>query len=115
RPDETFASSNGSSAGWVGPAPRHGGEVLKFIGDAMLAIFPIADDLDRDRACIAALAAAEDALADLDALNERRRAEGKAILEADIALHTGAVMYGNIGAPDRLDFTAIGTAVNLVT
>jgi len=81
----------------------------------MLAIFPIADDLDRDRACVTALAAAEDALADLDALNERRQAEGKAVLQADIALHTGAVMYGNIGAPDRLDFTAIGTAVNLVT
>jgi adenylate cyclase len=99
----------------VGAVHRHGGEVLKFIGDAMLAIFPIADDLDRDRACLAALAAAEDALAALDDLNRRRHADGKAILEADIALHSGAVMYGNIGAPDRLDFTVIGTAVNLVT
>jgi adenylate cyclase len=81
----------------------------------MLAIFPIADDLDRDRACQAALAAAEDALADLDDLNDQRRVDGKAILEADIALHSGAVMYGNIGAPGRLDFTVIGTAVNLVT
>lgn len=94
---------------------RHGGEVLKFIGDAMLAIFPIADDLDRDRACVAALAAAEDALADLDRLNGQRRTDGKMILEAGVALHVGAVTYGNIGAPDRLDFTVIGSAVNLVT
>jgi len=113
--DEIIALLNDYFACMVGAVHRHGGEVLKFIGDAMLAIFPIADDLDRDRACVAALAAAEDALADLDALNERRRADGKPILEADIALHTGAVMYGNIGAPDRLDFTVIGTAVNLVT
>ncbi|HUL05947.1 MAG TPA: adenylate/guanylate cyclase domain-containing protein [Candidatus Acidoferrum sp.] len=113
--DQIIALLNDYFACMVAPVHRHGGEVLKFIGDAMLAIFPIVDDLDRDRACVAALAAAEDALADLDALNGRRQAEGKAILEADIALHTGAVMYGNIGAPDRLDFTAIGTAVNLVT
>jgi len=113
--DEIIALLNDYFTCMVGAVHRHGGEVLKFIGDAMLAIFPIVDDLDRDRACVAALAAAEDALADLDDLNERRRADGKAILEADIALHTGAVMYGNIGAPDRLDFTVIGTAVNLVT
>jgi class 3 adenylate cyclase len=75
----------------------------------------MADDLDRDRACVAALAAAEDALADLERLNERRQSDGKAILEAGIALHAGAVTYGNIGAPDRLDFTVIGAAVNFVT
>ncbi len=113
--DEIIALLNDYFGCMVGAVHRHGGEVLKFIGDAMLAIFPIADDFDRDRACMAALAAAEDALADLDHLNERRQADGKAILEADIALHAGAVMYGNIGAPDRLDFTVIGTAVNLVT
>jgi adenylate cyclase len=113
--DQIIALLNDYFACMVGAVQRHGGEVLKFIGDAMLAIFPIADDLDRDRACLAALAAAEDALADLDDLNKQRRADGKAVLEADIALHSGAVMYGNIGAPDRLDFTAIGTAVNLVT
>jgi adenylate cyclase len=113
--DQIIALLNDYFACMVGAVHRHGGEVLKFIGDAMLAIFPIVDDLDRDRACVAALAAAEDALADLDDLNERRLADGKAVLEADIALHSGAVMYGNIGAPDRLDFTAIGTAVNLVT
>jgi adenylate cyclase len=99
----------------VGPVHRRGGEVLKFIGDALLAIFPMADDLDRDRACQAALAAAEDALTDLDSLNRRRQANSQPILEAGIALHAGSVTYGNVGAPDRLDFTVIGAAVNFVT
>lgn len=99
----------------AGPVHDRGGDVLKFIGDAMLAIFPIADDLDRDRACLAALSAAEDALAALAKLNAARAAAGEPALEVGIALHTGAVMYGNIGAPDRLDFTVIGPAVNLVT
>jgi adenylate cyclase len=99
----------------AGPVHAHGGDVLKFIGDAMLAIFPIADDLDRDRACLTALAAAKEALAHLDSLNEARRAAGQPVLEVGLALHTGAVMYGNIGAPDRLDFTVVGPAVNLVT
>ena len=92
-----------------------GGEILKFVGDAVLAIFPIADDLDRDRACLAALAAAREGLAALDAANERRAAAGRARIDLGLALHTGSVTYGNIGAPDRLDFTVIGPAVNLVT
>lgn len=112
---DTIALLNDYFECMVAPVHRHGGEVLKFIGDALLAIFPMADDLDRDRACVAALAAAEGALADLDRLNRRRRSDGKAILEAGIALHAGAVTYGNIGAPDRLDFTVIGAAVNFVT
>jgi adenylate cyclase len=113
--DQIIGLLNDYFAAMVEAVHGHGGEVLKFIGDAMLAIFPIADDLDRDRACLAALAAAEDALAALNRVNERRRAMGKETLEAGIALHTGAVTYGNIGAPDRLDFTVIGSAVNLVT
>ncbi len=102
-------------AAMAAPVQAHGGEILKFIGDAMLAIFPIADDLDRDRACLAALAAAEAALSELDGLNERRAAAGEETLGLGLALHTGSVTYGNIGAPDRLDFTVIGPAVNLVT
>jgi adenylate cyclase len=97
------------------PVQANGGEVLKFIGDAMLAIFPIKDDLDRDRACRTALKAAREAIAALDALNQRRRAAEEPTLEVGLALHTGTVMYGNIGAPDRLDFTVIGPAVNLTT
>jgi adenylate cyclase len=112
---ETISLLNDYFECMVAPVHRHGGEVLKFIGDALLAIFPMVDDLDRDRACQAALAAAEEALADLDRLNHRRQAGGRPTLEAGIALHAGAVTYGNIGAPDRLDFTVIGAAVNFVT
>jgi adenylate cyclase len=97
------------------PVQARGGEVLKFIGDAMLAIFPMADDLDRDRACLTALDAARQALLDFDALNERRREAGKETLKVKIALHAGSVIYGNIGAPNRLDFTVIGPAVNMVS
>jgi adenylate cyclase len=97
------------------PVEALGGEILKFVGDAMLAIFPMKDDLDRDRACLDALAAAERALMDLDRLNARRAEEGKPELKVGLGLHAGAVMYGNIGAPTRLDFTVIGPAVNLVT
>jgi Adenylate cyclase, family 3 (some proteins contain HAMP domain) len=60
----------------AGPVEDHGGEILKFIGDAMLAIFPIADDLDRDRACRTALASAKTALARLDEANAARIARG---------------------------------------
>jgi adenylate cyclase len=97
----------------AGPVNEHGGEVLKFIGDAMLAIFPIQDDLDRDRACRTALIAAEEALARLATTNAERRGRGEREIELGLALHTGSVMYGNIGAPERLDFTVIGPAVNL--
>jgi adenylate cyclase len=97
----------------AGPVTDHGGEVLKFIGDAMLAIFPIQDDLDRDRACRTALTAAEEALTRLARTNAERRGRGEREIDLGLALHTGTVTYGNIGAPDRLDFTVIGPAVNL--
>lgn len=99
----------------AGPIHARGGEILKFIGDAVLAIFPMQDDLDRDRACHTALEAAQEALAGLDALNARRSAEGHDPIRIGLGLHAGAVTYGNIGAADRLDFTVIGPAVNLVT
>jgi adenylate cyclase len=99
----------------AGPVHARGGDVLKFIGDGLLAIFPIRDDLDRDRACTTALEAAREALDGLGRLNGRRREAGEPPLEIGLALHTGAVMYGNIGAPQRLDFTVIGPAVNLVS
>ena len=113
--DAVIALLNDYFACMAAPVRARGGEVLKFIGDAMLAIFPIRDDLDRDRACHGALAAAVDALAGLDALNAARSAASLPPLGVGLALHTGSVMYGNIGAPDRLDFTVIGPAVNLVT
>lgn len=92
-----------------------GGEILKFIGDAMLAIFPIGPTLSRQEACRRALEAAQDALARLQALSTTRTEENRISLRGDIALHVGQVMYGNIGSRQRLDFTVIGPAVNLLS
>lgn len=96
----------------AGAVHGQGGEVLKFIGDGLLAIFPIAGDARV--AARAALAAAHDAETAVDRLNRTRAAAGEAPLRFGLALHVGDVFYGNIGAPDRLDFTVIGPAVNLV-
>ena len=86
------------------------GEVLKFIGDAMLAIFPVAGD--EQAACVSAFAAARQGLAAMDKLNQERAGRGESALAFGIALHIGDVMYGNIGTKHRLDFTVIGPAVN---
>lgn len=95
------------------PVEAAGGEILKFIGDAALAVFPVRDGAGAAAACAAARGAAMEALRALDALNTARAAAGEAPLEAGIALHIGDVSYGNIGASTRLDFTVIGPAVNL--
>jgi adenylate cyclase len=91
------------------PVEDHGGEILKFIGDAMLAMFP----LDTDDACRRALQAALDARAAMAQLNRERTAQGEQTLGFGIALHAGDVLFGNIGAANRLDFTVVGPAVNL--
>jgi adenylate cyclase len=88
-----------------------GGEVLKFIGDAMLAIFPIG--AEAAQTCGAALVAAENAQAALIEENLRREGLGLPRIEYGLALHVGDVLYGNIGSDTRLDFTVIGPAVNL--
>jgi adenylate cyclase len=90
----------------------HGGEVLKFVGDAVLAIFSVDASNDARQACQSALAAAQEALAAVDALSSERVAAGRGELRVGIALHLGRVMYGNIGARDRLDFTVISASVN---
>ncbi len=95
------------------PVQSHGGQVLKFIGDAMLAIFPLEDDARKPEVCGRALDAAQEAVAGMTMLNARRVAVGAPTLEYGLALHIGEVTYGNIGALDRLDFTVIGPAVNL--
>jgi adenylate cyclase len=87
-----------------------GGEVLKFIGDAVLAVFPLGDDARA--ACRSALAAAEEAFAAIEIINRDRAARGDEPISIGVALHRGEVMYGNIGARDRLDFTVISSAVN---
>jgi adenylate cyclase len=89
----------------------NGGEVLKFIGDAMLAIFPIR--ADAASACRSAVDAARTARESLTKVNQSRAAANLAQISYGAALHIGDVMYGNIGSDTRLDFTVIGPAVNL--
>jgi len=101
----------------AGAVLGHGGEVLKFIGDGLLAVFPLTDGDQVADAARAALAAATAAMAGLDALNRDppgtlASTDGWQPLRAGIALHEGEVFFGNIGAPERLDFTVIGAAVN---
>jgi adenylate cyclase len=85
------------------------GEVLKFIGDGILAMFDAAAPED---ACRQALDAAEDAVRRIAALNQRRAAHGLPVTRFYLGLHVGEVFYGNIGSFDRLDFTVVGPAVN---
>ncbi len=92
--------------------PR-GGQVLKFLGDGMLATFSF-DEADRAETCRRALDAAIEAMRNLDALNAARAAAGVPAASVDLALHIGEVLYGNVGATDRLDFTVIGPAINEV-
>jgi adenylate cyclase len=93
------------------PIARHGGEILKFIGDGLLAIFP----LSRPEAGANLLRAVGEAREAMAALNERNKAEGRAPLNYGIGAHVGDVMYGNIGSRSRLDFTVIGPAVNMAS
>jgi adenylate cyclase len=92
--------------------PR-GGHVLKFIGDAMLATISF-EEADEKVACSRGLDAAVEALDNMKSRNLERQAAGAPFAEVDIALHVGEVLYGNVGAADRLDFTVIGPAVNEV-
>jgi adenylate cyclase len=91
-----------------------GGEVLKFIGDGVLAIFPVTGD-SPGAACDAALRAVSAARAGMVHLDAARRQQGQPPLRFGVAVHLGEILWGNIGAADRLDFTAIGPAVNLVS
>ena len=91
----------------------HGGQVLKFIGDGLLAIFPLGDAAFRHYTCRQAMHAAIEAQDAVAALNQRRAEQNQPTLNYRLALHVGDLMWGNIGAVDRLDFTAIGPSVNL--
>jgi adenylate cyclase len=93
------------------PIARHGGEILKFIGDGLLAIFPLSEP----NACANLLHAVTEARQAMTALNERNDGTGRAPLDYGIGVHVGDVMYGNIGSSTRLDFTVIGPAVNMAS
>src|SRR6266478_5178399 len=98
----------------AGAVHAFGGEVLKFIGDGVLAIFPVVGGTPRS-ACDAALRAVSAARIGMAHLDEQRLRQGLPALPFGAALHLGEILWGNIGAADRLDFTAIGSAVNLVS
>jgi adenylate cyclase len=98
----------------AGPVHAFDGEVLKFIGDGILAIFPVVGGSPRG-ACDAALRAVAAARTGMAHLDEVRRQQGLPPLPFGAAMHLGEMLWGNIGAADRLDFTAIDPAVNLVS
>ena len=93
----------------------HGGEILKFIGDGLLAIFPIEHADKTATAAHCALEAAMQAVESARGLTHDSSLADEPPLEIVVALHVGTAIYGNIGAADRLDFTVIGPAVNLVS
>ncbi|MCC8983092.1 adenylate/guanylate cyclase domain-containing protein [Bradyrhizobium acaciae] len=93
------------------PIARHGGEILKFIGDGLLAIFPLSDP----KACANLMHAVSEAREAMAALSERNGMMGRAPMNYGIGVHVGDVMYGNIGSRSRLDFTVIGPAVNMAS
>jgi len=94
---------------------ENGGDVLKFMGDGILSIFPIRATADRSHHCQNAVTAARGVLVGLAALNEIRADAGKPPLDIGIGINVGQVSYGNIGSPGRLDFTVLGGAVNVAS
>jgi len=95
----------------LGPVQERKGEILRFIGDAALAIFPIGNE-PAAVACAKALDAAQAAVQRMAELNTQREAAGQPRLRFGIGLHLGLVLYGNIGTPTRIEFTVIGAAAN---
>src|SRR6266571_3337310 len=109
--DDVIDLLNGYFDAMSEPIARHGGEILKFIGDGLLAIFP----LSQPSACANLLHAVTEARQAMVALNEKNGETGRAPLNYGIGVHVGDVMYGNIGSRTRLDFTVIGPAVNMAS
>ena len=93
-------------------AAARGGEILQFIGDAILIVFEIKRPQDEAEVCDAALDAAIDAFASIAVVNHRRRHAGLREIEFGLGLHVGTVTHANVGAPGRLAFNVVGPAVN---
>lgn len=111
--DETVAMLNTYFEAQTTAIEAAGGQVLKFIGDGLMAIFPVLEGDTPEVACNGALAAYEAADREVKAINIDRKNQGLKVLDYGVALHLGEVSYGNIGSPTRMDFTVIGPAVNL--
>ncbi|RED53244.1 adenylate/guanylate cyclase domain-containing protein [Aestuariispira insulae] len=106
-PEEFLALLNRYFEMTAGIVMDHGGEVLRFVGDAVLAIFAIEGPGGAERAARMALAAAKSSLKLLE--EDEAQEDG---IQFGIGLHVGEVMYGNIGVPERLEFSVIGPAAN---
>ena len=109
--DEVIDILNGYFDAMAEPIVRNGGEILKFMGDGLLAIFP----LSNPTACCDLLRAIAEAQTALARLNDQNLSAGRDALGYGIGVHVGEVMYGNIGSRNRLDFTVIGPAVNIAS
>jgi adenylate cyclase len=111
-PEEIIPLLNDYAEAVVSSIHQNSGDVLKLIGDGVLAIFPAEE---RSRACAAALDAARAAREAVSDLNARRSEKSLPSTEMYLGLHLGEVFYGNIGSKERLDFTVVGPAVNEVS
>jgi adenylate cyclase len=111
-PDEIIPFLNDYAQAAIGAIHETGGDVLKLIGDGVLAMFT---GQSLTLAKRAALQAEHRFRLNMIALNATRGAEGRAVTSAYVGLHVGEVFYGNIGHDDRLDFTVVGPAVNEVS
>lgn len=109
--DDVIELLNGYFDAMSEPIEKFGGEILKFMGDGLLAIFP----LSNPDACLNLMRAISEAQAAMAALNLRNVERGYEPLGYGIGVHVGDVMYGNIGSKRRLDFTVIGPAVNVAS
>jgi adenylate cyclase len=96
----------------AGAVLEHGGEVLRFIGDASLAVFPLSGAERRREICERAVAAVRTARARVLSTNARRVDAGLRGFDFGVGLHLGRVLYGNIGTAQRLEFSVIGAAAN---
>jgi adenylate cyclase len=111
-PDEIIPFLNDYADASIEAIHEAGGDVLKLIGDGVLAIFTGEDMAAARRA---ALAAEHSFRLNMAELNDRRTKDGRPVTTAYVGLHVGEVFYGNIGSEDRLDFTVVGPAVNEVS
>lgn len=112
RPEQIIPFLNDYASLVIGAIHKHGGNVLKLIGDGVLAIFK---GPDLAAACSRALAAEAFMRSELAVLNRRRADRGDPQTGIYLSLHQGRVFYGNIGSRNRLDFTVVGPAVNEVS
>lgn len=114
-PEQVIARLNAYFEVIAKPIYESGGEILKYVGDAILAVFPVSSEGGREAVCAAAMRALCSAQSGLADLNRQYQARGEPGFTHGVGLHVGSVGYGNIGSRERLDFTVIGEAVNLAS